>query len=127
MAAFEYFALNARGKEEKGILEADSSRQVRQNLRDKGLSPLSVTVTSEQKGGSENNLFAVKNDTELLIGDLRSDDFALRATKDCDVVFHLAADHGGRRDRGARRTASGFSSLKRPPGGGHSAADHRAT
>lgn len=32
MAAFEYVALNQRGKEEKGILEADSSRQVRQLL-----------------------------------------------------------------------------------------------
>lgn len=58
MAAFEYIALNVRGKEEKGILEADSSRQVRQKLRDRGLSPLSVTITSEQKGDGENNLFA---------------------------------------------------------------------
>ena len=37
MAAFEYLALNARGREEKGVLEADGVRQVRQLLRDKGL------------------------------------------------------------------------------------------
>jgi len=49
MAAFEYIALNTNGKEEKGIIEADGSRQVRQMLRDRGLAPLSVTVTREQK------------------------------------------------------------------------------
>ncbi|MCB1692629.1 MAG: hypothetical protein KDI19_07675 [Pseudomonadales bacterium] len=49
MAAFEYIALSPRGKEEKGVLEADSSRQVRQILRDRGLSPLEVKVTREEK------------------------------------------------------------------------------
>ncbi|HIG43640.1 MAG: type II secretion system inner membrane protein GspF [bacterium] len=49
MAAFEYIALNTRGREEKGILEADSSRQVRQILRDKGMAPLAVKATREQK------------------------------------------------------------------------------
>ncbi len=52
MAAFEYIALNRRGKEEKGILEADSSRQVRQILRDKGMAPLAVTATREEKASS---------------------------------------------------------------------------
>lgn len=36
MPAFEYRALDERGKARKGILEADSARQVRQNLRDRG-------------------------------------------------------------------------------------------
>ncbi|HJL62238.1 MAG TPA: type II secretion system inner membrane protein GspF [Pseudomonadales bacterium] len=49
MAAFEYIALNNRGKKEKGTLEADSSRQARQLLRDKGMAPLSVVVTREEK------------------------------------------------------------------------------
>lgn len=48
MAAFEYTALNPRGREEKGVLEADSSRQVRQILRDKGMAPLSVVATRER-------------------------------------------------------------------------------
>jgi len=52
LAAFEYIALNARGKEEKGVLEADSSRQVRQILRDKGMAPLDVKVTREQKSST---------------------------------------------------------------------------
>ena len=51
MPAFEYTALNNRGRQEQGILEADSSRQVRQLLRDKGLSPLTVDVTSRQQAG----------------------------------------------------------------------------
>lgn len=60
MAAFEYIALNARGKEEKGVLEADSSRQVRQILRDKGMAPLDVKVARESKSGSSGwrSLFA---------------------------------------------------------------------
>ncbi|MDG1207509.1 MAG: type II secretion system inner membrane protein GspF [Pseudomonadales bacterium] len=59
MAAFEYIALNDKGREQKGIFEADSSRQVRQMLRDKGLAPLTVTATKEEKASSNafGNLF----------------------------------------------------------------------
>ena len=57
MAAFEYTALNPKGREEKGVLEGESVRQVRQVLRDKGLAPLSVTATKEEKKNS-NNVFA---------------------------------------------------------------------
>ncbi|MDP0563047.1 MAG: type II secretion system inner membrane protein GspF [Candidatus Endonucleobacter sp. (ex Gigantidas childressi)] len=49
MAAFEYIALDQQSKQHKGSLEADSSRQVRQLLRDKSLTPLSVNVVKEQK------------------------------------------------------------------------------
>ena len=42
MAAFEYTALDARGKRMKGVLEADNVRQIRQLLRDQGLFPLDV-------------------------------------------------------------------------------------
>ncbi|HTN31483.1 MAG TPA: GspF family T2SS innner membrane protein variant XcpS [Pseudomonas sp.] len=42
MAAFEYRALDTRGRQRKGILEADSSRQVRQMLRERELAPLEV-------------------------------------------------------------------------------------
>ncbi len=49
MAAYEYKALDARGKQKKGVLEADSPRQVRQQLRDKGWAPLSVEQTVEQQ------------------------------------------------------------------------------
>lgn len=42
MPAFEYTALNTKGKEETGILDADNARQVRQLLRDSSLTPLEV-------------------------------------------------------------------------------------
>jgi general secretion pathway protein F len=54
MAAFEYKALDARGKQIKGVLEADSARQVRQQLREKGCVPVTVeaTVQKEKDGKS---------------------------------------------------------------------------
>lgn len=42
MAAFEYRALDAQGQKKKGTVEADTPRQARQQLRDQGLSPLSI-------------------------------------------------------------------------------------
>ena len=54
MGAFEYTALDKHGKNRKGIIEADTPRQIRQQLREQGLSPLSVDeiVEHEQKHGS---------------------------------------------------------------------------
>jgi len=42
MSAFEYIALDNTGNKLKGVLEGDAARQIRQQLRDKGLTPLSV-------------------------------------------------------------------------------------
>jgi general secretion pathway protein F len=47
MAAFEYRALDARGKEKKGIQEADTAKQIRQSLREQGLTPLDVVPAAE--------------------------------------------------------------------------------
>jgi general secretion pathway protein F len=46
--AFEYRALNADGNKEHGLLEGDSERQIRQQLRDKGWLPLAVTPVKEK-------------------------------------------------------------------------------
>ena len=53
MPAFEYIALDANGKQEKGILEADTARQLRQLLRDSGLMLLEVheVAGSQEKSG----------------------------------------------------------------------------
>lgn len=51
MAAFVYSAVDTKGKQQKGVLEADSSRQVRQQLRDKGWMPLSVEMTTQKEKG----------------------------------------------------------------------------
>jgi general secretion pathway protein F len=48
MAAYEYTALDASGRQRRGVLEADSGRQIRQMLRDQGLEPLSVDQTAER-------------------------------------------------------------------------------
>ncbi|AYC33516.1 type II secretion system protein GspF [Pseudomonas cavernae] len=45
MAAFEYLALDPKGRQQKGVLEADSPRQVRQLLRERQLAPLEVKTT----------------------------------------------------------------------------------
>ncbi len=49
MAAFAYKAVNARGKNTQGVLEGDNARQVRQQLREKGLIPLEVEQVAERK------------------------------------------------------------------------------
>ncbi len=55
MAAFEYVALDAKGRERKGVAEGDTARQVRQLLRDKGLMPLQIeaAVSQAKKSGGE--------------------------------------------------------------------------
>ena len=50
MGAFEYTAVDAGGRERKGVLEGDTARQVRQLLREQALLPVVVTeVSGEQK------------------------------------------------------------------------------
>jgi general secretion pathway protein F len=62
MAAYEYLALDTRGRQQKGVLEADSSRQVRQLLRERHLMPLEVKATRTREpaaGGSRACLPAI--------------------------------------------------------------------
>lgn len=53
MPAFEYTALTSKGAEETGILEADTAKQVRQTLRDRGNTPLDVQQVIESSKTSE--------------------------------------------------------------------------
>lgn len=48
MAAFEYQALDARGRNKKGILEGDSARQIRQKLKEQGLTPIDISLTANK-------------------------------------------------------------------------------
>ncbi|MCL4148868.1 UNVERIFIED_CONTAM: hypothetical protein GTU68_014531 [Idotea baltica] len=43
MAAFEYKALDAKGKSKKGSIEADNARQARQRIKELGLMPVEMT------------------------------------------------------------------------------------
>jgi general secretion pathway protein F len=49
MGAFEYTAVDAGGKERKGVLEGDTARQVRQLLRERQLFPLTVTEAAARE------------------------------------------------------------------------------
>lgn len=62
MAAFGYKALNANGKQVDGILEGDNPRQIRQQLREKGLIPLEVepATVKERKVSKGFQLFKPK-------------------------------------------------------------------
>jgi general secretion pathway protein F len=53
VAAYEYTALDASGREQRGVLEGDSPRQVRQLLREKQWLPLQVLpVSGDRREGS---------------------------------------------------------------------------
>lgn len=53
MAAFDYIALDAKGKELKGVIEGDTARQVRQMLRDKGLVTLEISESLKKPQGKK--------------------------------------------------------------------------
>ena len=52
MAAFEYLALTSAGKKKKGVLNGDSAKSVRAELRESGLTPLEVNPVHEAAGGN---------------------------------------------------------------------------
>ncbi|MCP4333667.1 MAG: type II secretion system inner membrane protein GspF [Gammaproteobacteria bacterium] len=53
MAAYEYEAIDSGGKTQKGLIEADTARQARQQLRGMNLMPIEVgEVTSRESSGS---------------------------------------------------------------------------
>ncbi len=49
MGAFEYTALDARGREKRGVLEGDAARQIRQQLREQGWIPLTVEEVAQRE------------------------------------------------------------------------------
>ncbi|WP_422489307.1 type II secretion system inner membrane protein GspF [Endozoicomonas sp. ALE010] len=65
MSVFAYEALDAKGKKSKGVIEADSPRQVRQKLRVSGLNAIAVSAatgqetsdTTQNKRSSSSSLF----------------------------------------------------------------------
>lgn len=49
MPAYQFIAVDSAGKQHKGVLEADSARQIRQQLRDKDWMPVQVEPVEEVK------------------------------------------------------------------------------
>ena len=72
MPAYEYVALDTDGRTKKGILEGDSLRHVRQLLRDIGLFPVDVELTSTRS--SQEGQIKVK---KTLFGKLRPMDLVV--------------------------------------------------
>lgn len=77
MAAFEYAALNTKGKTEKGLIEAETARQARQLLRDRGLMPTELKEVSERAGAATSTVesrtrsgFFKRNNVSLSAADL---------------------------------------------------------
>jgi general secretion pathway protein F len=56
MSGFEYLALDATGREVKGVVEGDTDRQARQILRERGMTPLEVAPIDEQPERSARRL-----------------------------------------------------------------------
>jgi len=55
-----------------------------------------VRIADDLSSGELQFLESVEEQVEVYEGNLKHWEFAERATKDIDTVFHLAADHGGR-------------------------------
>lgn len=79
MAAFDYLALDARGREKKGVLEADTARIARQLLRQQSLTPLEVSETSgrdrSKRGRARGE--AAGQRTPTFRGGIKTNDLAL--------------------------------------------------
>ncbi|MDE0754801.1 MAG: type II secretion system inner membrane protein GspF [Woeseiaceae bacterium] len=69
MGAFEFVALDKKGKESKGLLEGDTAKHVRQILRERQLLPVAVTEVAK-KESKRQSTFSVRsglNATELAL------------------------------------------------------------
>ncbi|MFK7893267.1 MAG: type II secretion system inner membrane protein GspF [Granulosicoccus sp.] len=75
MAAFEYLALDVRGREKKGVLEADTARLARQLLRQQSLTPLEVSETSGRESSKDSGTSRKSKPT--FRGGIKSVDLAL--------------------------------------------------
>ena len=60
MAAYEYVALDKDGRKKKGVIEGDSSRHVRQLLREQSLLAVSVDEVAERESGQASGRFQVQ-------------------------------------------------------------------
>ena len=60
MGAFEYTAVDNRGKEKKGLIEGDTARQVRSLLRERSLLPLQVTEVAQKEATRSSSGLSLK-------------------------------------------------------------------
>jgi general secretion pathway protein F len=60
LGAFEYTALDAGGKELKGILEGDTPRHIRQLLREKSLLPVTVSEVAQREAKRQRSFSLIR-------------------------------------------------------------------
>jgi general secretion pathway protein F len=60
LGAFEYTAVDATGRERKGVLEGDTARAVRQMLRDQSLLPVAVNEVLQTENRRERKQFSLR-------------------------------------------------------------------
>lgn len=71
MPAYHYIAISNAGKEQKGVIEADTEKHARQLLRDKSLMPVQIRATQEKKSANgENKLSLFSRKASLSSKDL---------------------------------------------------------
>ncbi|MEM9209821.1 MAG: type II secretion system inner membrane protein GspF [Pseudomonadota bacterium] len=56
MGAFEYVALDSNGRESKGLIEGDTAKHVRQQLRERSLLPVKVAEVVEKQSGEKTGI-----------------------------------------------------------------------
>ncbi|GGB71621.1 type II secretion system inner membrane protein GspF [Shewanella inventionis] len=61
MAAFEYKALDSKGKQQKGVIEADTARHARSQLRERRLMPLELQAVNETEARAQRSGFSLAN------------------------------------------------------------------
>lgn len=101
MGAFEYRALDAAGRSRRGVEEADSARQVRARLRERGLTPLEVTAVGGSGGSLRERLLRNGGRDRVSAGDLvlltRQLATLIQAGLPVDEALGAAAAQSGRR------------------------------
>lgn len=60
MPAYQFTAIDASGKQQKGVLEGDSARQIRQQLRDKEWIPVTVDAVEQKDKAQSTGFFQKK-------------------------------------------------------------------
>ena len=61
MAAFEYKALDKKGKQQKGVIEADSARHARSQLREQRLMPIEIQQVADKEARAQSGGFSFGN------------------------------------------------------------------
>lgn len=70
MPAFNYTALENNGKEKQGVLEGDTARQIRQQLRLQGLIPIEVVQVKEKSKRTSNSFSFTSLRYRISVADL---------------------------------------------------------